>query len=74
MSWPLALFALAIVLIVAGIAVICRAEQEKARIDAAGDVDADTTGLTVLFFIGSMAVVVAAILLFVLSLHHLTGA
>ena len=72
MSWPLALFALAIVLIVAGIALICSAEQAKARMDAAGNLDADTTALMLRWFAGWMAVVVAAILLFVLCLQHLT--
>lgn len=73
MSWPLVLFALAILLIVAGIALICSAEQAKARMDAAGDLDPDPTALMLRWFGGWMAVVVAAILLFVLCLHHLSG-
>ena len=73
MSWPLVLFAVALLLINAGIALICSAEQAKTRMDAAGDLNADTTALMLRWFVGWMALVVAAILLFVLSLHHLTG-
>lgn len=73
MSWPLVLFAVAILLIAAGIALICSAEQAKARLDAAGEPGAGTTALVVRWYGGLMAVLVAAILLFVLSLHHLTG-
>jgi len=72
MNWPVALFGFALLLIFAGIALVCSAEQAHARRVAAGDLDSDTLGLMLRFFGGFMAVVVAAILLFVLSLHHLT--
>ncbi len=71
-DWPMCLFAVALLLIVLGVALVCGAEQEKARRDATGDLDADTTSLMFRWFGGSMAVVVAAVLLFVLSLHHFT--
>lgn len=46
MSWPLVLFAVALLLINAGIALICSAEQAEARLDAAGDFNADNMKVT----------------------------